>query len=58
MSTRYHFSRGLQLLGLMILPFAIASELIGKVGLGRSLIIAGVGVAVFYAGVLLQPRSA
>jgi hypothetical protein len=55
--TRYHLGRALQFLGLLILPFAIASELVGKVGLGRSLLIAGAGVVVFYLGVLLQPPA-
>lgn len=54
---RYRLGRALQLLGLVILPFGIASELAGKVGLGRSLLIAGGGVAVFYLGVLIQPRA-
>jgi hypothetical protein len=57
MSTKYYLGRGLQLLGLIILPFAIVSELVGKVGLGQSLVIAGAGVALFYVGVLVQPRS-
>jgi hypothetical protein len=53
--TRYRIGRALQFVGLLILPFGIASELVGKVGLGRSLLIAGGGVAVFYLGVLIQP---
>ena len=54
--TRYALGRSLQLLGLLILPFAIASELVGAVGLGRSMLIALAGFAVFYLGVNLQPR--
>jgi hypothetical protein len=46
--------RTLQFVGLLILPFGIASELVGKVGLGQSLLIAGGGVVLFYAGVALQ----
>jgi hypothetical protein len=57
MTAKYYLGRGLQLVGLMILPFAIVSELVGQVGLGKSLLIAGGGVVVFYVGVLLQPRS-
>lgn len=57
MLTKYYLGRALQLIGLMILPFAIVSELVGKVGLGKSLLIAGLGVIVFYAGVAIQPRS-
>jgi hypothetical protein len=58
MSLKYYVGRALQFLGLLILPFAIASELVGKVGLGQSLLIAGAGIAVFYVGLLVQPRSA
>jgi hypothetical protein len=54
--SRYTLGRTLQLLGLLVLPFGIASELAGKVGLGQSLLISGAGVLVFYAGFLLQPR--
>jgi hypothetical protein len=46
----------LQFLGLLILPFGIASELVEKVGLGQSLLIAAGGMLVFYAGYLLQHR--
>jgi hypothetical protein len=44
----------LQFLGLMILPFGIASELMGKVGLGQSPLIAGGGALAFYIGYLIQ----
>ncbi|MGE5754274.1 MAG: hypothetical protein ACM35G_00955 [Planctomycetaceae bacterium] len=54
--TRYRLARLLQLLGLLILPFGIASELMEKVGLGQSLLIAAGGAIVFYAGYVLQPR--
>jgi hypothetical protein len=54
---RYHFARFLQLLGLLILPFGIASELMGKVGLGQSLGIAAGGACVFYIGYVLQNRA-
>jgi hypothetical protein len=54
---RYRVGRVLQVLGLLILPFAIASELMNKVGLGQSLLIAAAGAAVFYAGVRVQSSS-
>lgn len=54
---RYGFGRLVQLVGLFILPFGIVSELLGKVGLGQSLMIAAAGVVVFYVGVLIQPRQ-
>jgi hypothetical protein len=53
---RRTLARGLQVIGMMILPFAIASELQGVVGLGKSLMIAAGGVVVFYIGVALQGR--
>ena len=53
---RYRIGRSLQFLGLMILPFAIASELVGEVGLGQSMLIAAVGAAVFYVGYVVQNR--
>ena len=51
---RRRIGRVLQLIGLLVLPFAIASELVGEVGLGQSLLIAAAGAAVFYVGFLLQ----
>ena len=54
---RYRIGRFLQLLGLLILPFAIASELMEKVHLGQSLLIAAGGAVVFYVGVQLQHRA-
>jgi hypothetical protein len=47
----------LQFVGLLILPFGIASELVGRVGLGQSLLIAGAGALVFYVGYLIQHRQ-
>ena len=41
----------------MILPFGIASELMGKVGLGQSLLIAAVGSFLFYVGYVVQNRT-
>jgi len=54
---RYRLGRSLQFLGLLILPFGIASELVGKVGLGQSLLIAALGAGVFYVGFLVQHRG-
>lgn len=53
---RRRLGRFLQALGMLILPFGIASELVGRVGLGQSLLIAGAGMAVFYAGYVVQNR--
>ncbi len=54
---RYRLGRLLQLVGLFVLPFAIASQLMDKVGLGQSLLIAAAGAAVFYVGVQVQHRA-
>jgi hypothetical protein len=54
---RYRVGRALQYIGLVILPVGIASELVGKVGLGQSLLIAVAGAGVFYAGFLIQSHS-
>ena len=54
---RHTLGRGLQILGMAILPFAVVSELVGEVGLGRSMLIALGGVAIFYVGQSLLPRS-
>jgi len=54
----YRIGRLLQFVGLLILPFGIASELVGKVALGQSLLIAGGGALVFYAGFVLQNKVA
>jgi hypothetical protein len=53
---RYALGRTLQLVGLLILPFAIVSELVGQVGLGKSLLIAGGGMLLFYLGWAIQGR--
>ena len=54
--SRYRLGRSLQFLGLIVLPFGIASELMDRVGLGQSLAIAGGGALLFYVGYLIQPR--
>jgi len=56
LSWRYRLGRLLQFVGLLILPFGIASELVGRVGLGQSLLIAGAGALVFYIGFVVQHR--
>jgi hypothetical protein len=43
--------------GLLILPFGIASELLGRVGLGQSLLIAAGGALAFYVGFVIQHRD-
>jgi hypothetical protein len=55
--TRYRLGRSLQLIGLLVLPFAIVSELVEKVGLGQSLLISGGGAIIFYVGYMLQHRT-
>ena len=55
--TRQRLGRGLQFLGLLVLPFGIASELVEKVGLGQSLLIAAGGILVFYVGYVMQHRA-
>jgi hypothetical protein len=52
--SRYRLGRLFQLLGLIILPFGIASELVGKVGLGQSMLIAAAGTLMFYVGYVIQ----
>jgi len=54
---RYRIARMLQVLGLVILPFAIVSELENKVRLWQSLTIAGFGALIFYVGFVLQHRE-
>ena len=54
--SRYGLGRMLQFLGLLILPFGIASELVDKVGLGQSMMIAAFGGLVFYVGHQIQNK--
>jgi hypothetical protein len=54
---RYRIARFLQLLGLLILPFGIASELNKAVTLWGSLMIAAGGGFLFYVGYVLQNRA-
>jgi hypothetical protein len=57
MSPQYRSGRFLQLAGLFILPFGIASELMEKVSLGQSMLIALAGAALFYTGYVIQHRA-
>ena len=54
---RYRIGRFLQVMGMIILPFGIASELVGKVGLGQSLLIAASGTLIFYIGYVIQHQQ-
>ena len=47
----------MQSLGMIILPFAIVSELMGQVGLGKSMLIALGGMMLFQLGLALQKTS-
>ena len=53
----YNLGRFLQLLGLIILPVAMAGEASESMGLGRMLTWASVGIVVFILGHLLQQSS-
>ncbi|MFO0953923.1 MAG: hypothetical protein U0835_22755 [Isosphaeraceae bacterium] len=57
MPPRYFVGRFLQLIGLLILPFAIASELMEKVGLGQSMLVAAAGAGIFYTGYVIQNQT-
>jgi hypothetical protein len=50
----YNLGRFLQLVGLLILPAAIAGTETGNFGTKTELILLGVGVAVFFLGWRLQ----
>ena len=49
-------ARGLQLLGLLVLPVAMGMQLQGM-SLWRMLMLAGAGIGVFYVGYLLQAQA-
>ena len=53
---RQRIGRLLQLLGLVILPFSIVSQLVEKVGLGQSMLISAGGAILFYVGYVMQHR--
>jgi hypothetical protein len=50
----YRLGRLLQFVGLIILPVAITGEMAQKMDLKQSLMLTGVGVAIFSAGWILQ----
>ncbi len=58
MSPQYRTGRFLPLVGLFVLPFGIASELMNRVTLGQSMLIAVGGAALFYLGYVIQHRGA
>jgi hypothetical protein len=45
------------MVGLVLPPFGIASQLLDKVSLAQSMGIAVVGIILFYLGFLILPRS-
>ncbi len=59
----YSVARALQIIGLILLPLALAGNLAELAGAGhalslkQSLILAGSGVVLFYAGWWLQQRT-
>jgi len=50
----YKIARFLQLLGLLIVPFAMSGQILEKLTVPQMLIVTGVGVAVFTLAWLLQ----
>jgi hypothetical protein len=57
MAMLYGVSRLLQLVGLILLPVAVAGEVAGEMALKDSLSLSTLGMLLFFAGWLLQ-RSA
>jgi hypothetical protein len=53
---RRGLGRTLQFLGLLILPFGMATQLMGRVGEGGLLLIAAGGGLLFYVGYVIQHR--
>lgn len=53
----YKFGRLLQLLGLLILPVAIAGDATGRVEFKHSLSLSAVGMVVFFLGWLVQQAA-
>ncbi len=51
---RYKLSRALQLIGLIVLPVAIAGNAAERLTLGQSLLLSAAGIGVFSLGWLLQ----
>ncbi len=55
--TRHSLGRLLQFIGMSILPFGMARELLGKTGEGGLLLTMAGGAVVFYLGFLIQHRK-
>lgn len=53
----YRFARFLQLLGLLLLPIAMAGNLAERLDLRAMLVLAGIGIGVFTLGWLLQQST-
>jgi hypothetical protein len=53
----YKLGRVLQLVGLIVLPVAMAGNIADRVTLGNMLVLTGAGVVVFFIGWLLQQSS-
>ncbi len=54
-SASYRLGRLLQVIGLLVLPGAIAAELAGKVSLGQAMLIALAGAGAFMFGSRMVP---
>jgi hypothetical protein len=52
--SKYRLGRILQVIGMIVLPVAIASELAKRVTLGQSMVIATSGAALFLLGTRLS----
>lgn len=50
----YKLGRFLQLVGLIVLPFAISGNVAEKLDLKQSLIMSGVGMVIFLIGWMIQ----
>jgi hypothetical protein len=55
--SRRTIARSLQLVGLIILPCGISANLAGLGSEGMTLLIAGIGIVIFYSGYALQHRA-
>ena len=55
--TRHRLGRLLQLVGLIVLPFSVVSEVVEKIGLGISMLCALGGALIFYTGYVLQNQG-
>jgi hypothetical protein len=53
----YKAARALQLIGLFLLPFAMAGNIAEKLTLGQMLTVAAAGIVIFLAGWLLQQAA-